>query len=134
MPNDTSAYVNIPIDAVRNNTTPFRVKLASDFTCGRPVALTLDVTTAQGPASVDLSVPTGGPGGPHSASSTDVPKAIPDDGAVESTLALAGGAKIVDVNATVGQITHTFDSDLVISLIGPDATTVVLGEQSRQLG
>ncbi len=36
VPNDTSAYVNIPIDAVRNNTTPFRVKLASDFTCGEP--------------------------------------------------------------------------------------------------
>ncbi len=63
-----------------------------------------------------------------------MPKAIPDDGAVESTLALAGGAKIVDVNATVGQITHTFDSDLVISLIGPDATTVVLANRAGGSG
>ena len=59
-----------------------------------------------------------------------MPKAIPDHGdRCESTLNIGGTAKISDLNVRVSQITHTFDGDLVISVIGPDGTTVLLSNR-----
>ena len=60
-------------------------------------------------------MPTSAPPGPAlSRNSSDVPKAIPDNGTVTSTLQIAEQARIVDLNARILQITHTFVSDLVI--------------------
>ena len=54
------------------------------------------------------SVGTGGIGAPTNTNSTDVPKAI------------------TDLNVRVPAITHTFDGDLKIEIVGPDSTTVLL--------
>src|SRR5262249_57827992 len=58
-------------------------------------------------------------------SSTNVPVAIPDLGTATSKLTIADIGQIVDINVTLN-ISHTYDSDLVVSLIGPDNTTVTL--------
>ncbi|HXG12711.1 MAG TPA: proprotein convertase P-domain-containing protein [Gemmataceae bacterium] len=57
--------------------------------------------------------------------STDVPRPILDEATVTSTLTVADGFLIGDVNVTLN-IRHTFDSDLEVFLIGPDGTRVEL--------
>lgn len=51
-------------------------------------------------------------------SSTDVPKAIPDNGSTTSTLNFTVAGTITDANLTF-TITHAWDSDVVVSLTGP---------------
>jgi len=65
----------------------------------------------------------------------DPPAPIPnfDPAGVESTIAVADDEEILDVNVTVN-ITHTYDGDLVVSLIGPDDTTVVLSNRRGSSG
>jgi subtilisin-like proprotein convertase family protein len=61
--------------------------------------------------------------------STDVPKAIPDDkpAGVESIIALPSpGVVITDVGVRIDRITHTYDSDLRITLIPPTGPSVAL--------
>lgn len=62
--------------------------------------------------------------------SADVPKAIPDysgsPGSVSSTLTVSGFTGVLtDVNATLN-LTHTFDSDLIVKLKSPAGTEVTL--------
>jgi len=66
--------------------------------------------------------------------STDVPKAIPDLGTVESTLNVPDTYSLTDVNVTIGQILHTWDSDLDIFVVHPDATTVELSTDNGGSG
>jgi subtilisin-like proprotein convertase family protein len=125
---DTSAYPNIPAGATAINTALFRVRLAGNYVCGKTAQMRLDLTTNQGPRRVRFGIPTGGPPTSSNPNSTDVPKAIPDNTAagVDSVLNIVGAGSITDLNVRIGSITHTFDGDLAISLIGPDATTVSL--------
>src|SRR4029450_7200217 len=59
-------------------------------------------------------------------SSTDVPKTIPDEGTVISTLNVSGaGRSLTDVNVRLN-ITHFYDADLIVSLIGPGGQQVQL--------
>ena len=71
------------------------------------MTLTFNGTTSAGALTFPISVPTGSPGEPRSTrTSTDVPKAIPDNNptGVTSTLnARRGGGTITDVNVRVGQ-------------------------------
>jgi subtilisin-like proprotein convertase family protein len=59
--------------------------------------------------------------------STDVPKAIPDGpaGTAESQLSIPVNRVIVDMNVTV-RITHEFDGDLGLYLLGPGGAVVRL--------
>lgn len=66
--------------------------------------------------------------GPVVATSTDVPKIIPEIGTptVTSTLDVSGaGASISDVNVQLN-ITHTWDEDLIVTLISPGGQEVQL--------
>ena len=114
-----SAYPNIAAGAVANNTTQFQAALASSYSCGTTARFTLNVSTNQGSFAVPIDVPTGGPGVPANVNSTDVPKAIPDLGTATSTLTIAGSGTIQDVDVRNLDITHTFDSDLIITLSAP---------------
>ncbi len=58
--------------------------------------------------------------------STDVPKAILDLSTVTSTISVGDSFTLTDVNVGPLDITHTFDSDLDVSLTSPDATSVLL--------
>jgi subtilisin-like proprotein convertase family protein len=66
----------------------------------------------------------GGPSG-SSWTSSDVPKPIPDLSTAVSTLDVSFQATVEDVDVTL-DITHTFDGDLVITLISPAGTSVSL--------
>ncbi len=61
----------------------------------------------------------------HVYESSDVPKAIPDDGTVESTLTVADSFSILDLNVRLS-IAHTRDTDLDVYLVAPDNTRIEL--------
>ena len=80
--------------------------------------------TALGGA-VQIGVPTP-PEGPWV--STDVPVAITDLTTVTSSLNVPASLTLSDVNVTLN-ITHTWDDDLQVELVSPNATTVMLIDQ-----
>jgi subtilisin-like proprotein convertase family protein len=57
--------------------------------------------------------------------SADVPKPISDYTTVNSTIAISQSGPIMDINVRLN-IIHTYDADLDVFLIGPDATRVEL--------
>lgn len=59
--------------------------------------------------------------------SADVPVAIPEVGIATSILVITESATIVDLDILIN-ITHTYDSDMAISLLSPQGTTVMLCE------
>ncbi|HYN19831.1 MAG TPA: proprotein convertase P-domain-containing protein, partial [Thermoanaerobaculia bacterium] len=62
------------------------------------------------------------------ASSGDVAVPIPDLSTAEVPILVADNGAVTDVNVRV-RLNHTFDGDLVISLVAPDGTTVVLSNR-----
>jgi subtilisin-like proprotein convertase family protein len=125
-----SAYPDIPAGGTATNLTPFRISTTPDLVCGTPITLTATVSTAQGMFPAPLHLATGGVTiTQETFESTDVPRPIPPAGTSGTTTstvqvpALAGAVADVDVSL---HLTHTWDSDLVISLIAPDGTVVPL--------
>jgi hypothetical protein len=83
---------------------------------------------------IPFSLSSGTAGSPVQFNSTDVPKAIPDLSTVDSLLTVSGvTAAVARVTVTL-YLTHTYDSDLNISLIGPDSTTVLLSSANGANG
>ncbi len=66
-------------------------------------------------------------GGPASeiAASTDVPKPVPDLATTTSTITIAEGSVVEDVNVTL-DLSHTFDGDLKLTLVSPGGLSVQL--------
>jgi uncharacterized repeat protein (TIGR01451 family) len=94
---------------------------------GKPIHLTLSLTTPNGPLSLSFDLPTGG-GGPASTFAATGPVPIPDNNFVGAALNIpvAGFAQTLSkIKATV-RISHTYSGDLILRLIGPDNTTVTL--------
>ena len=58
-----SSYSDTLIDGSATNATPFKISVASSFSCGTPIALSLNLTYASGMKSLAFTVPTcaGGP-------------------------------------------------------------------------
>jgi subtilisin-like proprotein convertase family protein len=61
--------------------------------------------------------------------STNVPVTICDNCDVSSTLDVTSHIIISDINALINNLTHTFDRDLKLSLIAPNATAVILSDR-----
>jgi subtilisin-like proprotein convertase family protein len=128
---NTAAFPNISAGATGANTDDLAASVGGSVPCGTDLRMTLDVTTAQGAFVVPLRVPTGAASSPVSLNSADVPKSIASNHAttVTSTLSVAAPGRIKDLNVRIGSLMHTWVGDLRISLIGPDATTVVLTDR-----
>ena len=64
-------------------------------------------------------------------SSSDTPISIPDANptGINSVINVSTSEPISDINVTVN-ITHTFDGDLVLTLIAPDGTPIVLSDRN----
>lgn len=61
---------------------------------------------------------------PITYSSPDVPKPIPDNSSTTSTLSIPDNYLITTLTVQIN-VTHTFDSDLVISLVSPGSAVTV---------
>jgi subtilisin-like proprotein convertase family protein len=142
----TSAYPNIPNNGTVTNTTPFAFSVSGSFPCGTTINFLLTVTTtSDGTMMVPFFLTVGSPGAPMAfeAVSPQIPLRIPPVGSggsgnaandtTLSTVNVSGINSIAKVTVSL-YATHTFDSDLVISLVAPDNTTVVLSQMEGGSG
>jgi uncharacterized repeat protein (TIGR01451 family) len=130
----TSAYADIATGATGTNSTPYQVQVAQGQACGTVV--TLHQALTQGANTLltrDIPITVGKPtlGGTTPYTSTDIPRAIPDNtpAGVQSTLTVPGGSGTVGTITATVSIAHTFDLDLTIQLISPSGKTVTLANQ-----
>jgi uncharacterized repeat protein (TIGR01451 family) len=149
--NGNSSYPNLAPTASGNNTTPYTFVVSGAAICGGVIDFTLTVSYTGGPSPqvFNYSFKTGSPGTPVTFSYTGPPVPIPDGGDPQGTLP---GAPVVaslpvvgvvgniyDVNfqidgtvcsATAGSTTvgidHTFVNDLDLTLISPNATSILV--------
>jgi uncharacterized repeat protein (TIGR01451 family)/fimbrial isopeptide formation D2 family protein len=146
-----SAYPNLAPGASANNTTPYAFMVTGVVPCGGTIQFTLTVTYTGGlssPQTFNFSIKTGSPGAPVTVSYTNPPVPIPDGADLSGTapgapasatlnVAIPGNIYDVDLridgsacSATAGSTTvgidHTFVNDLDITLIAPNATSVLV--------
>ena len=130
MTNAVSAYPDLAPGVAGNNTTPYGFQVVSTLTCGSIITFTQYVTYTGGVFSTTFGFRTGTTGaGPTGTdyTSTDVPKAIPDNNptGITSTVTVPNGVNVGKIKVTLN-INHTWDGDLKINLISPSGTTILL--------
>ncbi|MBI3414041.1 MAG: proprotein convertase P-domain-containing protein, partial [Verrucomicrobia bacterium] len=129
-----SAYPNIAASSSGANLVAFKVQTTPGFVCGTAIDCVLNVTTvSDGPFTIAFKL-SSGLSAPSTFTSTDVPKAILDVNTINSINNVSGlTGPIGKVTASV-YLTHTFDGDLIIRLIGPDGTTIDLSNRNGGAG
>jgi len=127
-----ATYPDIPADGTaQSNADHFRAHVDSSVPCGTNASFTIHFTANEGNWNDFFSFAVGAPGGDiiTSYSSTDVPKVIADNSTVTSNLVVNDTYNVTDVDVTIGNITHTYDGDLVLTLIGPTGTRTALSNR-----
>jgi autotransporter-associated beta strand protein len=126
----SSAYPTMAANARATNSTPFQFSVGPNFVCGTNANFDLVVETpADGTFSIPISLPTGS-AGTAVRFNNNIVTAIPDSGSVDLPVTVSGITTPIKRVTVSLHITHTTDSDLDISLIGPDGTTVVLSSDN----
>lgn len=123
----TSPVPDILEGTSKPNTSSFKVSVSPAVACGTPVAFNLKIVAAEGTFNVPLTITTGAVGAPVVFRAAG-PATIPDGdfAGVDIPITVSGmSAPIASVAASV-YVTHTYDSDLAISLVAPDGTTIYL--------
>lgn len=130
-------FGDMPAGARLTNALPFRISTTPDFICNTPVVLELIIISSNGlPSLIPLVFqPTPFEQGiPQSFESTNAPLDVPDLASIESSILITNVSQpLVNVSVAV-HLTHSFDSDLHLSLIGPDGTTINLSSDNGGSG
>ena len=134
----TAPYPNILVGQTITNSLAYSFRISSANPCGVPINFVQTLTYNNGGVvTTTFSIPTGTPGVgvAKTYSSSDIPKNIPDNNSngVTSSLSLSAGSTVSKLTVTV-DISHTFDSDLVIQLVSPGGITVTLSNRNGDLG
>ena len=125
-----STYPNLPAGSARTNNTPFQISTAPSLVCGTNIDLVLVVDTAtNGSFSVPIRMFTGTAGTSLRFNRTG-DQAIPDLGALDSTINVAGVTTPIHHVVISLHLSHTTDDNLDISLEAPDGTTVLLSSDN----
>lgn len=122
-------FPDIPAAGTGVNPLPFRISTEAGFSCSAPASFSLRVTAANaGEFNLQFQVASSPspPGVAQSFPSTNAPLPIPDLGIVESTVLVTNLSQQLEQIRVALHLTHSFDSDLTISLTGPDGTSVEL--------
>jgi uncharacterized repeat protein (TIGR01451 family) len=126
-------YPDLPDGATNANVTPFRISTSPSFVCGTPIICTLVVKSDQVTSTNQFTIPSGMPGVPLRFDNS-IPAPIPDVGETNSAVVVSNITSGIN-KVTVGlYITHTYDSDLLLQLIGPDGTTTTLSANNGGSG
>jgi uncharacterized repeat protein (TIGR01451 family) len=122
----SSAYPDLNPSATAYNLTDFSFCTSAGFICGSNIEFTLAVTSADESKSLFFSIPSDAvSGSPINFNNTTV-TAIPDNSTVDIPIAVSGiTGSVGDVILSL-HLTHTFTSDLILSLLSPDGTIVEL--------
>jgi subtilisin-like proprotein convertase family protein len=117
-----------------NSLAPFTFVLDPGFSCGTPVDFQIVFASNEGSWTDTFSLPTGTPGqSSFSTAASDVPKPVLDNQTVTSNLDVASSGSVVDVDVTVN-ITHSWDGDMLLTLVGPNGTRVTLSNHRGSSG
>jgi subtilisin-like proprotein convertase family protein len=121
-----STYPNLPVNGKGTNLAPFQISTLPSFVCGTDIALQLSVDSSLGSFTTAFVQHTGEPGAPTRFDNNTVTN-CPDVGTIESTNTVASwaGGPITKVAVSLWLVAP-IDSDLSLSLIAPDGTTVPL--------
>ncbi|HEV2391597.1 MAG TPA: S8 family serine peptidase, partial [Verrucomicrobiae bacterium] len=116
-------------------TTPFRLSTTPSFISGTNAQFTLKLTLAdQSTFLLPFQLSTLALGPPVTASSTTTPTDIPDLGSISSPVSVSGfDGNVGQIKVSV-YITHPYDSDLTMTLLGPDGTSVLLSANNGDSG
>ncbi|MGH9755580.1 MAG: M36 family metallopeptidase [Blastocatellia bacterium] len=119
------SYGDIPAGATVSRGVPFTVP--SDAVCGSQLPIKVVITSSLGTAPRTFNLQIGRPADTRTAnySSGNIAVPIPDVSTVNIPINVTDVGAVVDVNVRV-RLNHTADSDLRLTLIGPDGTTVAL--------
>jgi subtilisin-like proprotein convertase family protein len=124
----TSSYGALGVGGFSSGDGPFLVSIGSTVPCGTLITFQLQVTANEGSWNDAFAVRVGSqPIVQTTYPSTDTPKPLPDfpSPPVLSSIVISDTNTVADVNVTLN-ISHTFDGDLDIFLIGPNGTRVEL--------
>ncbi|HEU5179706.1 MAG TPA: S8 family serine peptidase [Candidatus Polarisedimenticolia bacterium] len=109
----------------------------ANATCGGTITATLHLLDgAVDLGNVSFTIPVGSPSAPQPAvtyTSTATPAALPDLTTTEVPLVISDSGFVGDVNAAI-RLNHTFDGDLLISLVAPDGTSAILSNRRGSTG
>lgn len=126
-----SPYPNMPGGTAASNAAPFQVYTMPWLPCSTPITLQATFTTANsGTFSVPVTFQSGAPLQFDNLTSI----AIPDPGAVTSSIPVSGLTGPIAKVDVLLQINHSYDSDLAATLVAPDGTTVNLFNHDGQNG
>lgn len=122
-----SAYPNVAASGTSTNTTPFQISTLPGFICGSDIHLVLAMTTASHSSfSVPVLLHTGEAAAGGLRYDVNIITSIPDTVPVESTNNVVGFTGPLEKVAVAFWLQEPVDTNLDISLISPDGTTVVL--------
>jgi len=122
-----SAYADAPAGGKVTNTTPFQISTTTNFVCGSTINLTLTVTVAShGSFTLPVVLSSGSVALAPLVYPVSVVTNIPDVGTIESTNLVAGFTGPLEKVAVSLWLTHPIGSDLTLSLVSPNGTTVTL--------
>jgi len=132
VPVNSSTYPALPIGGTGDNLTEFAVALDADFVCGDPITLQLVVNFSHGGTTPDMTtlnfeIGTGVPQGVFASANPEL--SIPDNNStgVSSTITVTGSGVQVSENFNVDiNLTHTYISDLRVTLTSPNGTLIYL--------
>ncbi len=127
-PSGPQNYGSIPPDNTTVVTRPFTFTVDPNAACGSTVTATLQLQDgATNLGTVTFTLQVGAIGGAVTAtySSGNIATPIPDVNTVDIPINVPDGGSVQDVNVRV-RLNHTFDGDLVISLVHPDGTIIPL--------
>ena len=128
--NGSSVYPDIAPATTQNNTTLYTFTVALNQACGNTITFTH--TVGYGPGtntlSYNLSKTTGTTSSFVTYNYTGVPVSVPDNNpaGATATITIPTTGTISAIRVRINDFTHSFDSDMVFSLIGPDSTTDLL--------
>ncbi|HEX7154497.1 MAG TPA: M36 family metallopeptidase [Thermoanaerobaculia bacterium] len=124
---------NIAPGATVNAVFTYAVPLG---TCGNLLSLDVDIASTLGAVTRALTVAVGTPvtaGAAVTYSTGNIATPLPDVASVDIPINVTGFGAIADVNVKL-RANHTFDGDLVISLVAPDGTIVSLSNSRGSSG
>lgn len=125
-----STYPNLPANGRRTNDTAFQISTSPALPCGTNIDLLLTVQTAtNGSFTVPVRMFTGAAGSALRFNRTG-DQAIPDLGALDSTITVSGIAAPVHHIVISLHLSHTVNDNLDISIEDPDGTSVLLSSDN----
>jgi len=127
------SYGNIAAGATVSRPVPFSVPSAA--VCGSQLVVNVVITSSLGTVTRTFNLQIGRPvvviNANYSSGNIAVP--IPDVSSVDIPINVADIGAVADINVRV-RLNHTFDGDLVLTLIGPDGTAVALANNRGGAG